>query len=261
MAEGKKGFLLYSDLIHTIEKMPPEKAGELFLHILKYVNDLQPETDDLLIQIAFEPIKRQLKRDLDKWENKTSKKSEGGKLGNLKRWHKDIYKQYEDGCISLDKAYEIAENRTASDTDKKRSEPIAKIAVNDNVNVNVNVNDNVINNKKTKAKKTATHDQFFIDQELNSKFLEWINYRKEIKKSLKPTTAEKQIKFLLRFKTEEAIQVIDQSIMNGWTGLFELKNKNNGTTTRKESPNESYQRVFKEITDPNREIPDNYFEL
>ena len=44
MAENKKSFILYCDLIHTIEKMPNEKAGELFKHILMYVNDKNPET-------------------------------------------------------------------------------------------------------------------------------------------------------------------------------------------------------------------------
>lgn len=81
MAKDKKGFVLYCDLIHTIEKMPPEKAGELFLHILKYVNDLKPETNDLLIQIAFEPIKRQLKRDLLKYSERADRARENGRKG------------------------------------------------------------------------------------------------------------------------------------------------------------------------------------
>lgn len=69
MAENKKSFLLYCDLIHTIEKMPDEKAGQLLKHILQYVNDKNPETDDLILNIAFEPIKQSLKRDLKKYEN------------------------------------------------------------------------------------------------------------------------------------------------------------------------------------------------
>lgn len=251
MAEGKKSFILYCDLIHTIEKMPPEKAGELFLHILKYVNDLEPETEDLLIQIAFEPIKRQLKRDLNKWEGSAEAKSQGGKIGNLKRWHKDVYDDFKTGKITLENALVIAENRKASDTDSNQSDAIGKIAVNGNVTVNVN--DNVINNKKTKAKKTATHDEFFIDKDLNKKFLDWIKYRKEIKKTLKPSTAESQIKFLLKFKTEEAIQIIEQSILHGWTGLFELKNKQgNGTKpSTKQQSDDSYTDTFRKITDPN----------
>lgn len=79
--KDKKSFLLYCDLIHTVEKMPDNKAGELFKHILSYVNDLNPETDDLIVQLTFEPIKQQLKRDLDKWKVFIEKQSSNGALG------------------------------------------------------------------------------------------------------------------------------------------------------------------------------------
>jgi hypothetical protein len=85
MANGKKSFVLYTDLIHTIEKMPSEKAGDLFKHILRYVNDHNPTTDDLIIELTFEPIKQQLKRDLEKWNNEIKpKRSESGRLGGIK---------------------------------------------------------------------------------------------------------------------------------------------------------------------------------
>jgi len=73
MAQGKKSFILYADLIHTVKKLPTEQAGKLLLHILEYVNDLNPETDDLMVEIAFEPIKQQLKRDLKGWEKRADR--------------------------------------------------------------------------------------------------------------------------------------------------------------------------------------------
>ena len=79
MAENKKSFILYCDIIHTIEKLDDNDAGKLFKHVLRYVNDLNPETDHLITQIAFEPIKQQLKRDLVKFENKISMLSENGR--------------------------------------------------------------------------------------------------------------------------------------------------------------------------------------
>ena len=68
MAEDKKGFILYADLLPTVSLLKDEQAGKLFKHILKYVNDEDPILKDPLLSIAFEPIKQQLKRDLDKWE-------------------------------------------------------------------------------------------------------------------------------------------------------------------------------------------------
>jgi len=79
MAENKKGFLLYCDLIHTVEKLNDEQAGKLFKHVLDYVNDLNPITEDLLTQVCFEPIKQSLKRDLKKWEKQHEQRIAAGK--------------------------------------------------------------------------------------------------------------------------------------------------------------------------------------
>ena len=142
MAEEKKSFILYVDLIHTIEKLPNEDAGELFKHILRYVNDKNPTTENILVDVTFEPIKQQLKRDLKAWEGSKEEKSIAGIKGNLKRWNSDLYEQVVSGKITLEEAQSIAEHRRTSQHDKVPSQSIAKIAVNVNDNVNVNVNDN-----------------------------------------------------------------------------------------------------------------------
>nr|WP_319268370.1 DUF6291 domain-containing protein [uncultured Draconibacterium sp.] len=81
MAEGKNSFVLYKDIIKVVSKLPRDKAGDLFMHILEYVNDMNPETDDIIIDIAFEPIKQSLKRDLKKWENYIEKQKVNGAKG------------------------------------------------------------------------------------------------------------------------------------------------------------------------------------
>jgi hypothetical protein len=82
MAENKKSFLLYCDIIHTVEKLTDEQAGKLLKHTLKYVNDLNPTPEDILTEIAFEPIKQSLKRDLLKYEGIRVKNKENAN----KRW-------------------------------------------------------------------------------------------------------------------------------------------------------------------------------
>lgn len=84
MAENKKSFILYCDLIHTVKKMPIKKAGELFITILEYVNDLNPKVNDLAVDLVFEPIKHQLKRDLKEWEETRADRSKAGKLGGIR---------------------------------------------------------------------------------------------------------------------------------------------------------------------------------
>ena len=81
MAEGKKSVLLYCDLIHTVNKLPDETAGKLFKHYLAYINDLNPITEDLLVEVAFEGVKQSLKRDLIKYEERAERSRKNGGLG------------------------------------------------------------------------------------------------------------------------------------------------------------------------------------
>ena len=147
MATDKKGFVLYADLIHTVSKMPDDKAGELLKHILAYVNDENPETEDLIIQLTFEPIKQQLKRDLIKYQDKKESLSLSGRIGNLKRWNLDLYEDYKKEIYTLKGAESIAEGRKLSPPDDLPSPPIAEIAVKDTVSVTVK--DTVKDNKET----------------------------------------------------------------------------------------------------------------
>ena len=85
MAEGKSSFILYSDQRGVIDLLSDEQAGRLLKHIFGYINDENPVLEDLTLQIAFEPIKQQLKRDLDKWRDIKDKRSEAGRKGGLKK--------------------------------------------------------------------------------------------------------------------------------------------------------------------------------
>lgn len=127
MAENKKSFILYADLIHTVRKMPKDKAGELFLTILSYVNDEDPGIDDLLVEVAFEPVKQQLKRDLKRWEDYRGKQSLNGKKGGrpAKPSDPEPYAETQNNPSLLDESQK---------------------SLNVNVNVNANVTDTVSNN-------------------------------------------------------------------------------------------------------------------
>ena len=72
--------MLYADLLETVGHLTSEKAWELFKHILLYVNDEDPKTEDMIINIAFTPIKQSLKRDLIKWKIRAENSRENGKL-------------------------------------------------------------------------------------------------------------------------------------------------------------------------------------
>tara|TARA_R110000772_G_scaffold268739_1_gene398483 strand:+ start:1649 stop:2344 length:696 start_codon:yes stop_codon:yes gene_type:complete len=84
--EGKKSFILYSDVKTTVDLLTDEQAGTVFKWIVDYVNDLEPQDPtDPLVKMALAPIKAQLKRDLDKWQGIREKRSEAGKKSAAKR--------------------------------------------------------------------------------------------------------------------------------------------------------------------------------
>lgn len=122
MAEEKKSVILYVDIISTFEAMTDQQAGRLIKHYLRYVNDLNPKPPDKITQIAFEPIKQQLKRDLVKWETIKNKRSEAGKVS--------------------------AELRKQKSTNSTHVESVQQTSTNPTVNGNVNVNGNVINRER-----------------------------------------------------------------------------------------------------------------
>lgn len=133
MAEDKKGFILYADLIHTVNQLPSDKAGELFKHILRYVNDENPVTEDVIIKIAFEPVKQQLKRDLDRWNNTIKGRSKAGKASAEARKKKKEKEQKASNPSNVKFVQQNSTNPT--------------VTVNDTVNVNVTVID-ILERKK-----------------------------------------------------------------------------------------------------------------
>ena len=129
MAEGKKSFVLYADLVYVARKLPKDTRGDLFLVILEYVNDnldvvQAMEQIDILLSVTFEPIKQQLKRDLKKYETIKEKRTLAGKASAESR------QQNQHVLTCVESVQQTSTNPT----------------VNDNVNVNVNVNDNVNDN-------------------------------------------------------------------------------------------------------------------
>lgn len=121
MAENKKSFVLYADLITNIDHLTNEEKGILFNHLLEYVNDMNPILTDRVVLSAWKFIQSQLKRDLKKFEEVKVKRSDAGKeSARLRALKKE--KQSPTKSTSVESVQQASTNPT----------------VNDNVNVNVN---------------------------------------------------------------------------------------------------------------------------
>ena len=158
MAEGKKGFILYADQKELFEQLSDMKAGILIKHIFKYVNDENPISKDMIINLAFTPIKQQLKRDLKKFESRAQRSRENGKAGGRPK--------------------NPEEPKEPSGFSRLPKEPKKPDTVNDTVTVNVNdtVTDNV--NETVIEKKEGVIFHFntikFIEQ-----WLFWKDFKKD----------------------------------------------------------------------------------
>lgn len=126
MAKDKKGFILYADLIHVVRKLilkdrenNTNYAGELFYAILMYVNDLELVDINFVVELALEPIKQQLKRDLRNFETVKEKRSEAGKLGAQAKKDKQ-------NVANVNKAKQTSTNEAVIDNDNVKENDIDK---------------------------------------------------------------------------------------------------------------------------------------
>lgn len=197
MAEGKKSFVAYCDWENIFDMLSNEEAGLMVKHLFAYVNDKNPELEDRILKIAFEPIKLQLKRDLKKYKTIRERRSEAGRKGG------------EQTASKRTKQKQIKANEANA---TKRKQTVANQAV----TVNVNDNDTVL----SKDNNISDFDKVVLD---------WFDYKKERRESYKSekskTTFINKLKKLSGDNAETARLIVDESIANNWAGIFELKNK------------------------------------
>lgn len=73
---------------------------------------------------------------------------------------------------------------------------------------------------------TDGREEYFDISPLQKKINEWVIYRKQMKKPLRQMSKDKlptELMSLAKGNEETAMKIIDRSIVNGWQGLFALK--------------------------------------
>ena len=96
----------------------------------------------------------------------------------------------------------------------------------------VTTNKNVKNNKNDKNDKKLYSD----DALLNTAIVDFIEFRKKIKKPMTDRAVSLMLGKLYKMTSNvnEQIEILNQSIMNGWQGIFPLKNQSNQRSARTE---------------------------
>ena len=112
----------------------------------------------------------------------------------------------------------------------------------------INTNDKITNIKTNKKEKKETEfdsviNENFTDEELKQTIYEFIKMRKAIKKPLTTRGLELMINKLKKMTSNinEQIQILNNSIMNNWLGIFPLKEE--------EKQKEKVEYVINEMTE------------
>ncbi len=161
MAENKKSFVLYTDLLKSIEHLTNEEKGILFNHLLEYVNDKNPVLEDRLILTAWKPIELQLKRDLIKFEEVKAKRSDAGKRSAELRAIK-AEEQNSTNPTHVKSVEQTSTNPTVNDNDTVNVNDTVIKVINPNLSVDwekLREKFNSITGKKTKVVSTKVKNQ------------------------------------------------------------------------------------------------------
>lgn len=82
--------------------------------------------------------------------------------------------------------------------------------------------------KKSRVKENKEHNSVYVpDEKLNQAIVDFMEYRKKIRKPLTERALELLIEKLdgMTADPNEKIEILNQSVMNGWQGVFPLKEK------------------------------------
>jgi hypothetical protein len=130
---------------------------------------------------------------------------------------------------------------------EKPTDGIIPVIEDEDVNEDINKKEEIFKN---------LYDEEFCGEGDNKflpieKWAEWVNYRKEIKHKLPKSTARAQLRKLRNFaiKGIDPIKIINQSIENGWQGLFEIKVENKKTSYQQKIDSATYRYPKEERTD------------
>lgn len=251
---GKEAFLIYTSFYRPISILSDKQLGRLFRAIFNYnLSEAVDVEDD--IRMAFEFFKNQFDIDERKYQTKVMKNTESGRKGgnpNFKKGKSNPYYQKEITEDNLPLS-EITEDNPINDND------------NDNVNDNnppisppkggqgLNPDEDTLSEREAelnareqellkreaalKAKEGAKlPDISFVSDDFKEIFETWLRYKQEKRESYKSKKSlqacYKKLLTLSGNDPDTARNVVDQSMANNWSGLFELTQNNHGTANR-----------------------------
>ena len=124
-----------------------------------------------------------------------------------------------------------------------------------NNNININKNKNKDKNKDKNKEINIYKKKYFENEEVNNIFIEFLQLRKKLRVVNTDRAINLLINKLNKYDDNIKIKMLEQSIMNSWKSVYELKNKEDITPTwfneekeeKEEKSDEEYEQFLKNI--------------
>lgn len=159
----------------------------------------------------------------------------------IRHWKQNNYIQNDrrKDTVYQDQLAALTVNNGIYEVDTKCIQSISKMYPQDSIDKNSKDKGSKGKDSIKPPKRAATY--FPNDEKLNQAFLDYLEMRKQIKKPMTDRAVELAIKKLEELSTvpfsdsmdnDLAIQILNQSVMNSWQGLFPLKEQKTNNTPK-----------------------------
>ena len=206
-----------------------------------YITDTMPYTDEMLAIVFNKPLNT-IRLALDTFT----------KLGMLESDQKGIYLVNFEKYQSLDKMEKIKEQNRLRKQKQREKEKQLLLPESENLSVSRNVTQNVtqchatdididkdieldIDKEIEKENIKEKEKEYFSDSRINSIFIEFLEVRKKLKAVNSDRAINALVKKLNKYNDSIKYQMIENSIVNSWKDVYELKKeRSTSSRTRKE---------------------------
>lgn len=234
----KNSFLIYADYEQYFDMLSPIEQAKLMKALFKAFRgentvDILNELEGMT-KMAFAFMFNKMETDNKKYEQKCETNRQNGSAGGeKKRAQANATERLSEEAIASDRM------RTPPDKDKDKEidkdlekenikEKAAEMSTAPDVFINKNIPPKGENTVLTDSELLELIEQSFSDTDVKNKFRDYANMRaaQGKNKAIRTrATFQSCVSKLRKYakSSKEAVEILDNSIINNWTGIFELK--------------------------------------
>ena len=208
--------IIYLDFLEKFKRLTDAQFGKLIRLGIEYQKTgVEPDIQDPILALAFDSFKVCIDENNIKYDAKVEARRAAGKKGNEVRWgsHK---------AAKLKGSSQTVANVANAINVSQKSQTVANVAdtkTKTDTKTKNKTKTDTDNNKTLKAP-----ERFFPDNDLLEKtFADFRDMRKKIKAPMTDRAVDLMVGKIKKLDPGTAVKMLEQSIMNGWKDIYELK--------------------------------------